>query len=130
MHSVPAALRQIWSPCRGDQTEAVRPAETDRTSLTAATDRTGVGAALRDNVASDLQLSGNSSAPQPLEQLGDVVISVETALRQAGIHGQTLDEELCLLTVHGVLHLLGYDDMTDEGAEEMQMKERALGVRS
>jgi probable rRNA maturation factor len=63
------------------------------------------------------------------ETLGDVVISVETAVRQAEQHDATLDEELALLTVHGILHLLGYDDMTDEGAEEMQEKERALGVR-
>jgi len=63
------------------------------------------------------------------EVLGDVVISVETAIRQANQHAVSLDEELALLTVHGILHLLGYDDMTDEGAEEMQEKERALGVR-
>ena len=63
------------------------------------------------------------------EVLGDVVISVETAARQAEQHSVTLDEELALLTVHGILHLLGYDDMTDEGAEEMQQKERELGYR-
>jgi probable rRNA maturation factor len=68
--------------------------------------------------------SGSSS-----ELLGDVVISVETAIRQAHQNAVTLEEELSLLTVHGILHLLGYDDMTDEGAEEMQEKERALGVR-
>lgn len=61
--------------------------------------------------------------------LGDVIISVDTAARQAETHGVTLDSELALLTVHGILHLLGYDDMTDEGAEEMQAKERAMGVR-
>ena len=63
------------------------------------------------------------------ENLGDVIISVETAARQANLHGRSLDEELCLLTVHGVLHLLGYDDVTDDGAEEMQTRERELGVR-
>jgi probable rRNA maturation factor len=72
------------------------------------------------------------STPEPFdtpELLGDVVISVETAERQARQHGTSLDEELALLTVHGILHLLGFDDMTDQGAEEMQEKERALGVR-
>jgi probable rRNA maturation factor len=64
-----------------------------------------------------------------VETLGDVVISVETAARQAARHNVSLDDEMALLTVHGILHLLGYDDMTDEGAEEMQTKERALGVR-
>jgi probable rRNA maturation factor len=61
--------------------------------------------------------------------LGDVVISVETAARQADTHGVSLHQELELLVTHGILHLLGYDDLTDEGAEEMQRKERALGVR-
>jgi probable rRNA maturation factor len=56
--------------------------------------------------------------------LGDVVISVETAERQALQAGHTLQSELELLIAHGVLHLLGYDDETDEGAEEMRVRER------
>jgi probable rRNA maturation factor len=71
----------------------------------------------------------SDSATEIPEMLGDVVISVEMAARQAEHHGVDVDEELALLTVHGILHLLGYDDMTDEGAETMQQKERALGVR-
>ncbi len=63
------------------------------------------------------------------EILGDVVISLETAEKQAVIHDVTLDEELALLTVHGVLHLLGYDDATEQTMLEMQAKERILGVR-
>jgi probable rRNA maturation factor len=60
------------------------------------------------------------------ETLGDVVISVDTASRQAEEYGVTLDEELALLTVHGILHLLGYDDQTDAGADEMRNKETAV----
>ena len=41
--------------------------------------------------------------------LGDVVISVETAARQAAERGHTLEQEVQTLLVHGVLHLLGYD---------------------
>ena len=41
--------------------------------------------------------------------LGDVVISVETALRQAQDHNLSLDEELTFLLIHGILHLLGYN---------------------
>ena len=63
------------------------------------------------------------------ELLGDVVISVETAARQAEQHEIDLDDEVRLLLTHGILHLLGYDDTTEEAAEEMQRKERALGVR-
>lgn len=58
--------------------------------------------------------------------LGDIVISVETAARQAGEHGHSLQDELDLLTVHGVLHLLGYDDQTEEEAEEMRRHERRI----
>jgi probable rRNA maturation factor len=84
--------------------------------------------AQRDQRPDAPEIPAPALADQP-ENLGDVVISVETAARQAEQHGATLDDELALLTVHGILHLLGYDDMTDEGAAEMQEKERALGVR-
>ncbi len=46
------------------------------------------------------------------ELLGDVVISVETAGRQAEEAGRTLDEELLHLAVHGLAHLCGYDHAT------------------
>jgi probable rRNA maturation factor len=73
--------------------------------------------------------SPGSRGSRHSELLGDVVISVETAARQAEHHGWSLIEELSLLAVHGVLHLLGYDDRTDAGARGMRAKERALGVR-
>jgi probable rRNA maturation factor len=84
--------------------------------------------ALRDQLPNSPPSPNHPEAGQP-EELGDVVISVETASRQATANGMSLEQEVSLLTVHGILHLLGYDDMTDEGAEEMQQKERALGVR-
>jgi len=58
--------------------------------------------------------------------LGDVVISVDTAERQAAAHGVSLEQELALLTVHGILHLLGYEDETDAGAERMREREREI----
>jgi len=70
------------------------------------------------------------SLPREPDPLGDVIISVETAARQAAQHGVALEKELALLTVHGILHLLGYTDDTEEGAEEMRVREREiLGVR-
>lgn len=59
----------------------------------------------------------------PIE-LGDVVISADTAVRQAEQHSFSLEQELALLAVHGVLHLLGYEDETLEGTHEMREKER------
>jgi len=51
--------------------------------------------------------------------LGDVVISLDTALMQAGSRGQLLMDEVRNLLAHGLLHLLGYDHQTD--AEEAEM---------
>jgi probable rRNA maturation factor len=64
--------------------------------------------------------------PGELTILGDVVISVDTAMRQAKTHTVTLEQELALLTVHGILHLLGYEDETEEGAKQMHRRERSL----
>ena len=58
--------------------------------------------------------------------LGDVIISLETARIQAKEHHKELSEELSLLLVHGILHLLGYDHEVDEEAEEMEGKEREI----
>ncbi len=57
--------------------------------------------------------------------LGDIVISVETARRQARLLGHGLLRELELLLLHGVLHLMGYDHETDRG----QMDRRELTLR-
>ncbi|MHB9037236.1 MAG: rRNA maturation RNase YbeY [Armatimonadota bacterium] len=51
--------------------------------------------------------------------LGDVVISVETAQRQAEAQGNSLDEEIDMLLVHGILHLLGYDHAEPEEEKAM-----------
>ena len=47
--------------------------------------------------------------------LGDVVISAETALRQAAEAGHTVEREIDELVIHGLLHLRGYDHETDRG---------------
>ena len=59
--------------------------------------------------------------------LGDVVISVETAARQAEEHLLTLDEELALLAIHGILHLRGLDhERSRKEARQMQQQTRDL----
>ena len=65
---------------------------------------------------------GGRSTPGDLEVLGDVVISVETAARQAAEHSCTLLDEVNRLLVHGVLHLVGFDHGTD--AEDAEMEAR------
>ena len=66
---------------------------------------------------------GESDEP-PVDELvgmlGDVVISLETAKRQAEEYGHSLEEEVAFLTVHSMLHLLGYDHETSaEDEKEM-----------
>ena len=59
--------------------------------------------------------------------LGDVAISLETSLRQTKKHGLSLEEELTLLLIHGILHLLGYDhEVSDHEEERMRKKTREL----
>lgn len=59
--------------------------------------------------------------------LGDVVISVPTARRQARQAGRSVDEELAMLLIHGVLHLCGYDhERGEREARRMRRRERAM----
>ncbi len=50
--------------------------------------------------------------------LGDIFISVDHAKKQAEEYGHSLRREMCFLFTHGILHLLGYDHMTDEQEKE------------
>lgn len=67
-------------------------------------------------------------APGPSTPLlGDVVIALPVAIRQAARYGQTADEEFVRLLVHGILHLLGYDhERSVQEARRMQKIEHAV----
>ena len=70
--------------------------------------------------------------PGGREGLGDIVISVETAERNARSLGRTLPQELDVLTLHGFLHCLGYDHETDDGTMdrlEGRLRRRLLSQR-
>ena len=58
--------------------------------------------------------------------LGDIVISVERAVEQAKTYGHTLKREICFLTAHSMLHLLGYDHMEDEERIVMEEKQEEI----
>lgn len=68
-----------------------------------------------------------SAYPEPL---GDIVICLPAARKQAEETGNTEKDEIDLLAVHGLLHLLGFDDETDEGADRMRAMETGLLGRS
>jgi probable rRNA maturation factor len=60
--------------------------------------------------------------------LGDIIISVEKAKEQAEEYNHSFERELGFLAVHGLLHLLGYDHMTEQDEKEMfQKQEEILG---
>jgi probable rRNA maturation factor len=57
---------------------------------------------------------------------GDIVIAYETLAREAGAEGKPIENHLMHLAVHGTLHLLGFDHMSDQDAERMEARERAI----
>jgi probable rRNA maturation factor len=67
-----------------------------------------------------------ADADEPPIVLGDVIVCPAIAARQAAEHHHGVDDELALLVVHGVLHLLRYDHGDGEDAERMQRREREL----
>ena len=79
------------------------------------------------NVLSFAALDADSPIPPdgPI-LLGDVIIARETCLREAVDEDKKLADHLTHLVVHGVLHLLGYDHIEDDEAEEMESLERSV----
>ncbi|MEY4248525.1 MAG: hypothetical protein RJA87_158 [Pseudomonadota bacterium] len=66
-------------------------------------------------------------APHNLEgHLGDIALALGVCMREADEQGKSLADHLCHLTMHGTLHLLGYDHETDAEAELMEGLERTL----
>lgn len=78
--------------------------------------------------ATDVLSFTQEALSENLQLLGDVVISLETATRQAQELGHSLYYEVVRLLVHGVLHLCGYEheNVEEHQAEEMFAKERLL----
>ncbi len=58
--------------------------------------------------------------------LGDIVISVQSALRQSNEFGHTLEREIVYLTMHSMLHLLGYDHLNKEDKKQMREREKEI----
>ncbi|MFV0633301.1 rRNA maturation RNase YbeY [Demequina sp.] len=69
---------------------------------------------------------GTADEPTPPGLLGDIVVCPSVAARQAATAGHTVEEEMLLLTTHGILHLLGYDHVEPEEEKEMFGLQRRL----
>ena len=80
----------------------------------------------QDKPTDVLSFPSGRETPAHLDKpgLGDMIISVETARRQAFARHHSLEKELRVLVIHGLLHLLGYDHEIDRG--EMRRKELRL----
>jgi rRNA maturation RNase YbeY len=63
----------------------------------------------KDYATDVLSFGAGEELPAAVKLLGDVVISVEKAQEQANTRGRPLHEEMVMLLIHGILHLLGYD---------------------
>lgn len=79
------------------------------------------------DVLSFPQFEADEEIPEGMPHvLGDLVVSLETARRQAEEYGHSEEREIAFLLVHGFLHLLGYDHETAEEEAEMRDEQRVL----
>ncbi|WP_062378540.1 rRNA maturation RNase YbeY [Demequina pelophila] len=69
---------------------------------------------------------GTAEEPTPAGLLGDIVVCPTVAAAQAAKAGHSAEEEMLLLTTHGILHLLGYDHAEPEEEKEMFALQRQL----
>jgi probable rRNA maturation factor len=69
-------------------------------------------------------LSFPLSDPKAKKLTGELVVGVEVARAQAAERGHDVQAELALYVIHGLLHLCGHDDKSDDGAKQMRERER------
>ena len=81
----------------------------------------------KDSTTDVLAFALQEAGGPPTFLLGDVVISLHTAVRQA-VQGRTpVDQEIIKLIIHGILHLLGYDhERSERDARRMRRREQAI----
>ena len=72
------------------------------------------------------EMDGLAEAGEPEIMLGDIVLAKETCAREAADKGIAVNAHATHLIVHGVLHLIGFDHITDADAEEMEGLERLI----
>ena len=70
----------------------------------------------------DYSIEGNEIP----RMLGDIIVSVDKAKEQAETYNHSFNRELAFLTVHGFLHLLGYDHMSDEDEKKMFSRQEEI----
>jgi len=71
-------------------------------------------------------ISKEDVGPDGVIELGDIIISLETAKRQSEEYGHSFLREVCFLAVHSILHLLGFDHETKADEESMFKKQEDI----
>ena len=79
--------------------------------------------ALEEQSAGEIEIQVMDDMPTVL---GDIIISAETAKRQADAYGHSFKREIGFLALHGFLHLLGYDHLTDEDEKKMFGRQKEI----
>lgn len=74
----------------------------------------------------DVTEAGFTPPPDGMKHLGEVIISYPQAIIQAEEHRHSTKREVTILVIHGVLHLLGYDHIEDEPAQQMAARELSV----
>lgn len=108
--------------------EAIRTVNRDARKIDSATDVLSFPMAdiVEGSIRSD---SGDYDLDKNLLLLGDIVISLETAKRQALEYGHPFEREVAFLATHGAFHLLGYDHEDPESERKMHDKQEAVLAR-
>lgn len=83
----------------------------------------------RDELAEAAGRSPSSEIGETTALIGDIMICRPRALHQAAEYGHSASREIVYLFVHGLLHLLGYDHLTETEKETMRLKEEASMAR-
>lgn len=83
--------------------------------------------AINDSTDEDIEFIFNDLADTMMPNLlGDIIISIPHTIRQSEEYSHSFDRELAFLTLHGFLHLLGYDHQTKEDEQKMFSKQESI----
>jgi probable rRNA maturation factor len=106
--------------------QGIADALTDKEIELLITDNAAIQAINRDyrNIDAPTDVLSFPFDPVPMAPLGSIVISADKVSEAARTYGHAVDDELCLLFIHGMLHLMGYDHEADSG--EMRLKEESI----
>lgn len=122
----------LWRGCEARLSEALAAAAySERVAGSVSLllgDDAAIAALNRDFRGKDGPTNVLSFPPAPPADgfLGDIALAAETIAAEAAFQGKSFQNHAAHLVVHGFLHLLGYDHMTDSEAEQMEAKERAI----